>query len=78
MKRSPVGCSQVCNHPCLSYPLPYHFDPAILVRRCGKFAVLDRILVKLHATGVCLKYPAAMCHIQSPMHELQLSPLCMG
>ena len=41
----------MCNHPCLSYPLPYHFDPAVLVRRCGKFAVLDRILVKLHASG---------------------------
>ena len=26
-------------------------DPAILVRRCGKFAMLDRMLVKLHATG---------------------------
>lgn len=47
--------SQVCNHPCLSYPLPYHFDPAVLVGRCGKFAVLDRILVKLHATGALLR-----------------------
>ena len=42
---------QVCNHPCLSYPPPYHYDAAMLVRRCGKFEVLDRMLVKFHATG---------------------------
>jgi SWI/SNF-related matrix-associated actin-dependent regulator of chromatin subfamily A protein 2/4 len=42
---------QVCNHPCLSYPPPFDFDPGMLVRRCGKFAMLDRMLVKLHATG---------------------------
>jgi SWI/SNF-related matrix-associated actin-dependent regulator of chromatin subfamily A protein 2/4 len=41
----------VCNHPCLSYPPQYALDPALLVQRCGKFAVLDRMLVKLHATG---------------------------
>lgn len=43
--------AQVCNHPCLSYPPPYVYDSAMLVRRCGKFEVLDRMLVKLHATG---------------------------
>ncbi|BDA42833.1 ATP-dependent helicase BRM [Coccomyxa sp. Obi] len=42
---------KVCNHPCLSYPPPYHYDAAMLVRRCGKFEVLDRMLVKFHATG---------------------------
>ena len=43
--------AQVCNHPFLSYPPAYASDPALLVRRCGKFALLDRVLVKLHATG---------------------------
>lgn len=42
----------MCNHPCLSYPPAYEdFNPALLVQRCGKFAVLDRMLVKLHLTG---------------------------
>ncbi len=41
----------MCNHPCLSYPPPFDFDGGMLVRRCGKFEVLDRMLVKLHATG---------------------------
>ncbi len=48
----------MCNHPFLSYPPPYAgFDPVLLVRRCGKFALLDRVLVKLHATGESLIRP---------------------
>lgn len=47
---SNFACAQVCNHPCLSYP-EFLVDGAMLVRRCGKFEVLDRMLVKLHATG---------------------------
>ena len=43
--------SQVCNHPMLSYPCYADFDPTLLVRECGKMEVLDRLLVKLHATG---------------------------
>ena len=42
---------QVCNHPMLSYPCYADFDPTLLVRECGKMEVLDRLLVKLHATG---------------------------
>ncbi len=44
-------CLQVCNHPMLSYPCYSDFDPTLLVRECGKMEVLDRLLVKLHATG---------------------------
>jgi SWI/SNF-related matrix-associated actin-dependent regulator of chromatin subfamily A protein 2/4 len=29
----------------------YEMEGTELVRQCGKFAVLDRMLVKLHATG---------------------------
>ena len=29
----------------------YEMEGAELVRQCGKFAVLDRMLVKLHASG---------------------------
>ena len=35
----------------LSYPCYSDFDPTLLVRECGKMEVLDRLLVKLHATG---------------------------
>ena len=42
---------QICNHPCLSYWPVYEYDRADLVRRCGKFRMLDRLLVKLHAGG---------------------------
>lgn len=42
---------QVCNHPALSYPPLYIMDGPELLHQCGKFAVLDRMLVKLHATG---------------------------
>jgi len=42
---------QVCNHPHLSYAQPPGADGADLARRCGKLAALDRMLVKLHATG---------------------------
>jgi SNF2 family DNA or RNA helicase len=41
----------VCNHPHLSYAQPPGADGADLARRCGKLAALDRMLVKLHATG---------------------------
>jgi len=42
---------QVCNHPHLSYVQPPGADAGELPRRCGKLAALDRMLVKLHATG---------------------------
>ncbi len=44
-------CAQICNHPCLSYWPIYEYDRATLVHRCGKFRMLDRLLVKLHAGG---------------------------
>ena len=40
----------MCNHPALSY-LASNDEPGELVRQCGKLAVLDRMLVKLHAAG---------------------------
>ena len=42
---------KLCNHPMLSYPPPsWAVGPAI-VRQCGKMVTLDRMLVKLRATG---------------------------
>ena len=41
---------QICNHPALTYP-PEFYEPEVLVQQCGKFAVLDRILVKQKASG---------------------------
>ena len=41
----------MCNHPALSYQPAYVMEGGELVRQCGKFAVLDRMLTKLHATG---------------------------
>jgi SWI/SNF-related matrix-associated actin-dependent regulator of chromatin subfamily A protein 2/4 len=41
----------VCNHPSLSYPHEGHELGANIVRRCGKLMVLDRLLLKLKATG---------------------------
>lgn len=35
----------------LSYPNYSDFDTTLLVRECGKMEALDRLLVKLHATG---------------------------
>lgn len=48
----PTRRSQLCNHPMLSYP-PMEWGgvgPGI-VRQCGKLVVLDRVLMKLYATG---------------------------
>lgn len=42
---------QICNHPALSYWPVYEYDRAALVHNCGKFRMLDRLLVKLHAGG---------------------------
>ena len=42
---------QVCNHPALSYPHLFGLDTQHLVATCGKLLALDRMLVKLHASG---------------------------
>jgi SWI/SNF-related matrix-associated actin-dependent regulator of chromatin subfamily A protein 2/4 len=42
---------KVCNHPALSYPPDDWRMGGAVVRQCGKLAVLDRMLVKLKATG---------------------------
>lgn len=42
---------KACNHPLLNYPYFNDFSKDFLVRSCGKFWVLDRILVKLQRTG---------------------------
>ena len=44
-------CLQICNHPALTYPPETVYEPEVLVQQCGKFAVLDRILVKQKASG---------------------------
>ncbi len=41
----------MCNHPRLCYPGAEHFWGADVVRTCGKMYWLDRLLVKLHASG---------------------------
>ncbi len=41
----------MCNHPFLSYPPQHDYELPLVVRQCGKFAVLDRLLVKLKAAG---------------------------
>jgi SNF2 family DNA or RNA helicase len=42
---------KICNHPLLSYPPPTYAIGDAIVRQCGKFIALDRILVKLKAAG---------------------------
>ena len=43
--------AQVCNHPGLSYPQLFGWGGDRLAATCGKLMVLDRMLVKLHASG---------------------------
>lgn len=42
---------KVCNHPLLSYPPPTYAVGDAIVRHCGKFLALDRLLIKLRASG---------------------------
>lgn len=42
---------KVCNHPLLSYPPPSWAVGQAIVRQCGKMVALDRMLVKLKASG---------------------------
>jgi SWI/SNF-related matrix-associated actin-dependent regulator of chromatin subfamily A protein 2/4 len=42
---------KICNHPLLSYPPPTYAIGDAIVRQCGKFIALDRIMVKLKAAG---------------------------
>ena len=44
---------KMVNHPCLSYPPERggYFEGDLVVRTCGKLWLLDRMLVKLHASG---------------------------
>jgi hypothetical protein len=44
-----MQCRKICNHPYL-FQDQYYID-ARLIRTCGKFELLDRILPKLHRTG---------------------------
>ena len=46
-----LRAGQVCNHPALSYPHLFGLDTEHLVAACGKLLALDRMLVKLHASG---------------------------
>lgn len=46
-----MSALQVCNHPALAYRPEFIMDGVDLVRQSAKFAVLDRMLVKLHSTG---------------------------
>eukprot|EP00291_Cryptomonas_curvata_P010090 CAMPEP_0172196066 /NCGR_PEP_ID=MMETSP1050-20130122/26591_1 /TAXON_ID=233186 /ORGANISM="Cryptomonas curvata, Strain CCAP979/52" /LENGTH=92 /DNA_ID=CAMNT_0012872267 /DNA_START=27 /DNA_END=301 /DNA_ORIENTATION=+ len=45
-----IRLRQVCNHPYLLNDELYDLGESQLVRACGKFEVLDRILPKLKAT----------------------------
>jgi hypothetical protein len=49
----PPGVAQVCNHPMLSYSSSSSsYEPGEnIVRQCGKFLVLDRLLVKMKLSG---------------------------
>lgn len=58
--------AQVCNHPMLSYPNYTDFEPTLLVRECGKMEVLDRLLVKLHATGHRVLLFSTMTKVRTP------------
>ncbi|KAK2080232.1 hypothetical protein QBZ16_000085 [Prototheca wickerhamii] len=42
---------KLCNHPLLTYPPPDWGVGEAIVRQCGKLLVLDRVLIKLVATG---------------------------
>eukprot|EP00891_Asterochloris_glomerata_P009938 jgi/Astpho2/9938/e_gw1.00152.85.1_t len=42
---------KICNHPALSYQPSMFPNQHLLLRQCGKFCVLDRMLVKLHRMG---------------------------
>ena len=42
---------KLCNHPMLSYPPPHWGVGEMIVRQCGKLVTLDRMLVKLKASG---------------------------
>jgi superfamily II DNA/RNA helicase len=44
-----MQCRKICNHPYL-FQEHYYID-ALLIRTCGKFELLDRILPKLYRTG---------------------------
>ncbi|VFQ76408.1 unnamed protein product [Cuscuta campestris] len=41
---------KVCNHPLLSYPY-LNVPKDFLIKSCGKFWILDRVLIKLQRTG---------------------------
>ena len=41
----------MCNHPGLSYPQLFGWAGDQLAPTCGKLLALDRMLVKLHASG---------------------------
>jgi superfamily II DNA or RNA helicase len=42
---------KLCNHPLLSYPPPHWGVGDMIVRQCGKLVTLDKMLVKLKASG---------------------------
>ncbi|KAK9103673.1 hypothetical protein Sjap_020927 [Stephania japonica] len=42
---------KACNHPLLNYPYFNDYSKEFIVRSCGKFWILDRILIKLHRAG---------------------------
>jgi SWI/SNF-related matrix-associated actin-dependent regulator of chromatin subfamily A protein 2/4 len=46
-----LAVCKVCNHPRLCYPDTEHFWGNDVVRTCGKMFWLDRMLVKLYASG---------------------------
>ncbi|MEW5310062.1 MAG: hypothetical protein WDW38_001894 [Sanguina aurantia] len=51
LKNKVMELRKICNHPLLSYPYESWAIGEDILRQCGKFAVLDRLLAKFYATG---------------------------
>jgi superfamily II DNA/RNA helicase len=68
MDNKVVQCRKICNHPYLFQAI-YYVDSA-LIRTCGKFELLDRILPKLHRTGHRVLIFSQMTELLDLLEEL--------
>ncbi|CAN1237239.1 ATP-dependent helicase BRM [Linum grandiflorum] len=60
---------KTCNHPLLNYPYYNDISKDFLVRSCGKFWILDRILMKLHRTDHRVLLFSTMTKLLDMMEE---------
>ncbi|CAN1793522.1 ATP-dependent helicase BRM [Linum perenne] len=60
---------KTCNHPLLNYPYFNDISKDFLVRSCGKFWILDRILMKLHRTDHRVLLFSTMTKLLDMMEE---------